>query len=124
MPAPFSCHRLVSAGKLRLYVSNNDRQVRVFDLPSMRQVDTICCPAPVNYSSLSPNGDLLACVGDSDETHFYRAGPSGDSPHPVFFPHINGELVTVNAGHAMSLTGLQQIAHPVSTSYNYQTGGA
>ena len=69
------------AGKLRLYVSNNDRQVRVFDMPSMRQVDTICCPAPVNYSSLSPNGDLLACVGDSEETHLYRAGPSGNPVH-------------------------------------------
>lgn len=77
MASVFTCH-CTPAGKLRLYVSNNDRQVRVFDMPSMRQVDTICCPAPVNYSSLSPDGDLLACVGDSEETHLYRAGPSGD----------------------------------------------
>ena len=90
-----SYHHLMSAGKLRLYVSNNDRQVRVFDMPSMRQVDTVCCPAPVNYSSLSPNGDLLACVGDSDETHLYQAGPTGDPSHPVHlspFPHICSEL--------------------------------
>ena len=94
------------AGKLRLFVSNNDRQVRVFDMPSMRRVDTICCPAPVNYSSLSPKGDLLACVGDSEETHLYRAGPSGNSLHPcaaVCALKDLGELVA-RANHVMSLT--------------------
>jgi len=68
---------IACAGKLRLFVSNNDRQVRIFDMPSMRRVDAICCPAPVNYASLSPDGALLACVGDSDETLLYRACPSG-----------------------------------------------
>lgn len=66
------------AGKLRLFVSNNDRQLRIFDMPSMRPVDAICCPAPINYACLSPDGELLACVGDSEETHLYRAAPSGD----------------------------------------------
>ncbi|CAK0785795.1 hypothetical protein CVIRNUC_009006 [Coccomyxa viridis] len=64
-------------GKLRLFVSNNDRQLRIFDMPSMRPVEAICCPAPINYAALSPEGDLLACVGDSGETHLFRAAPSG-----------------------------------------------
>ena len=58
-------------------MSNNDRQLRIFDMPSMRPVEAICCPAPINYAALSPEGDLLACVGDSGETHLFRAAPSG-----------------------------------------------
>lgn len=68
------------AGKLRLFVSNNDMRLRVFDVPSMRLVDNIPCLAPVNYAALSPDGALLACVSDSEETRLYHAAPSGESP--------------------------------------------
>ena len=64
-------------------MSNNDRQLRIFDMPSMRPVEAICCPAPINYAALSPEGDLLACVGDSGETHLFRAAPSGAFEPPL-----------------------------------------
>lgn len=68
---------LTRAGQLRLFVSNNDRTVKVFDLPSMRLMSTISCPVAVNYAALSPDGNYLACVGDSGATHIYRAAPTG-----------------------------------------------
>ncbi|CAL8471302.1 g10844 [Coccomyxa elongata] len=64
-------------GQLRLFVSNNDRTVKIFDLPSMRLMSAITCPVAVNYAALSPDGSSLACVGDSGTTHIYRAAPTG-----------------------------------------------
>ena len=65
------------AGQLRLLACNNDHTVKVFDLPSMRHLDTIACPVAVNYAALSPDGRLLAAVGDASETYLFRATPSG-----------------------------------------------
>lgn len=58
-------------------MSNNDHTVKIFDLPSMRLMSTITCPVAVNYAALSPDGNYLACVGDSGATHLYRAAPTG-----------------------------------------------
>jgi WD40 repeat protein len=63
-------------------VSNNDHTVKVFDLPSMRLMSTITCPVAVNYAALSPDGNYLACVGDSGATHLYRAAPTGPAGLP------------------------------------------
>lgn len=65
------------AGQLRLFVSNNDHTVKIFDVPSMRLMSTVTCPVAVNYAALSPDGRFLACVGDSGATHIYRAATTG-----------------------------------------------
>jgi hypothetical protein len=70
----------VLAGQLRLFVSNNDHTVKVFALPSMRLMSSITSPVAINYAALSSDGEHLACVGDSEETHLYRAAPSGARP--------------------------------------------
>jgi len=68
------------AGQLRLFVSNNDHTVKIFDVPSMRLMSTVTCPVAVNYAALSPDGHFLACVGDSGATHIYRAATTGAAP--------------------------------------------
>ena len=65
------------AGQLRLLVCNNDHTVKLFDLPSMRHLQTLTCPVAVNYAALSPDGRHLAAVGDASETYLFRATPSG-----------------------------------------------
>ena len=67
----------MGAGGLRLLVCNNDHTVKLFELPSMRALGSVACPAAVNYAALSPDGQRLAAVGDSCDTHVFRATPSG-----------------------------------------------
>eukprot|EP00191_Tetraselmis_sp_GSL018_P012966 CAMPEP_0177587326 /NCGR_PEP_ID=MMETSP0419_2-20121207/5578_1 /TAXON_ID=582737 /ORGANISM="Tetraselmis sp., Strain GSL018" /LENGTH=257 /DNA_ID=CAMNT_0019077341 /DNA_START=599 /DNA_END=1372 /DNA_ORIENTATION=- len=73
------------SGEPRLFVSNNDKSVRVFSLPRMALIDHIqALPAAVNYSALSPDARHLAFVGDCDHTFIYAATPTGHRRLRVF----------------------------------------
>ena len=61
------------SGELRLFLSNNDKTVKVFSLPSMTVIVTLTFPIAINYASLSPDGKFLVAVGDSNQTHLYSA---------------------------------------------------
>ena len=63
---------------LKLFVCNNDDTIKVYRLPSMELVETIHCTVPINYCSLSPDGQYLACVGDSNDVHLYRCSRTSD----------------------------------------------
>jgi WD40 repeat protein len=67
-----------AAGDDRLYVCCNDSTVKVFALPSMSSVTVLHCPCPINYVALSPDGNTLVAVGDTDTTYLYQATPAGD----------------------------------------------
>ena len=67
-----------SSGDLRLFVSNNDKTVKVYSLPSMAPITTLSFPVAINYASLSPDGKYLVAVGDSNQTYLHHAqGSSG-----------------------------------------------
>ena len=69
--------------KAFLLVCNNDKCVRVFDLPEMRPIATIQVPAAVNHgkcsflASISPDGSMLVVVGDSKDVILYSVVPTG-----------------------------------------------
>mmetsp|Transcript_13588 Transcript_13588/g.34180 ORF Transcript_13588/g.34180 Transcript_13588/m.34180 type:complete len:256 (+) Transcript_13588:3-770(+) len=65
-----------SSGDLRLFVSNNDKTVKVFSLPSMTLITTISFPVAINYACLSPDGKFLVAVGDSNQTYLHSAVPN------------------------------------------------
>lgn len=66
------------SGEMRLFVCNNDESIRVFSLPRMSLAAHIQgIPAPVNYASMSPDGQHLACVGDCELVFIYKASPTG-----------------------------------------------
>ncbi len=67
-----------SSGELRLFLSNNDKTVKVFSLPSMTVIVTITFPIAINYASLSPDGKYLVAVGDSNQTYLYSAVHSSE----------------------------------------------
>ena len=60
-PADFGC----TAGRVHLFVSNNDDSIKVFQLPDMRRVEIIACPVAINYCSVNEGGSMLAAAGDS-----------------------------------------------------------
>mmetsp|Transcript_17434 Transcript_17434/g.49023 ORF Transcript_17434/g.49023 Transcript_17434/m.49023 type:complete len:334 (-) Transcript_17434:439-1440(-) len=66
------------SGELKLFVCNNDDTIKVVRLPTMEVAATIHCAVPINYCSLSPDGQYLACVGDSHDVYLYRCGRSSD----------------------------------------------
>ncbi|CAN7010772.1 hypothetical protein IGI04_011837 [Brassica rapa subsp. trilocularis] len=55
------------SGALHFTASNNDCGVRDFDMERYQLVKHFRFPWPVNHASLSPNGKLLAIVGDNPE---------------------------------------------------------
>ncbi|CAD5314582.1 unnamed protein product [Arabidopsis thaliana] len=55
------------SGSLRLITANNDCKIRVFDAQSFTRVSEFALDWSVNNTSVSPDGKLLAVVGDSTE---------------------------------------------------------
>ncbi|GKB36345.1 uncharacterized WD repeat-containing protein-like protein isoform X4 [Tanacetum coccineum] len=58
---------LPSSGAMRVMTANNDALIRVFDAKSFTCVDNFSFPWCVNDTSVSPDGKLLAILGDSTE---------------------------------------------------------
>ncbi|XP_057470200.1 uncharacterized WD repeat-containing protein C2A9.03-like isoform X2 [Actinidia eriantha] len=54
-------------GSVRVMAANNDAQVRVFDAGNFACVSRFCFPWSVNNTSVSPDGKLVAVLGDSAE---------------------------------------------------------
>ncbi|CAN4080444.1 unnamed protein product [Withania somnifera] len=54
-------------GSMRVITANNDQQVRVFDEKSFACTNRYTFPWSVNNTSVSPDGKLLAVLGDSPE---------------------------------------------------------
>ncbi|KAL7245698.1 hypothetical protein ACSBR2_000932 [Camellia fascicularis] len=54
-------------GSVRIMTANNDAQVRVFDAGNFKCIGHLCFPWSVNNTSVSPDGKLLAVLGDSAE---------------------------------------------------------
>nr|XP_043638873.1 uncharacterized WD repeat-containing protein C2A9.03 isoform X2 [Erigeron canadensis] len=56
-----------SSGSMRVMTANNDALIRVFDAKSFACIDNFSFPWSVNDTSVSPDGKLLAVLGDSTE---------------------------------------------------------
>ncbi|KAJ6391533.1 hypothetical protein OIU77_025503 [Salix suchowensis] len=54
-------------GSMRIMVANNDAQIRVFDAETFASLNTFSFDWSVNNTSVSPDGKLLAVLGDSAE---------------------------------------------------------
>ncbi|PNX96563.1 putative WD-repeat-like protein, partial [Trifolium pratense] len=55
------------SGAVHFMASNNDGGIRDFDMETFQLTKHSCFPWPVNHTSLSPNGKLLAIVGDNPD---------------------------------------------------------
>ncbi|KAJ0519801.1 putative transcription factor WD40-like family [Helianthus annuus] len=56
-----------SSGSMRVMTANNDALIRVFDADNFKCIDNFSFPWSVNDTSVSPDGKLLAVLGDSTE---------------------------------------------------------
>ncbi|XP_024976624.1 uncharacterized WD repeat-containing protein C2A9.03-like isoform X2 [Cynara cardunculus var. scolymus] len=56
-----------SSGSMRIMTANNDALIRVFDANSFSCIDSFSFPWSVNDTSVSPDGKMLAVLGDSTE---------------------------------------------------------
>ncbi|KAI9785307.1 MAG: hypothetical protein M1839_000324 [Geoglossum umbratile] len=63
--------------------TNNDKTVRIFSLAQSTLVTTLELEVAANHATISPDGQHLVAVGDSQEVYFYKpiGSPSG-SPDP------------------------------------------
>jgi len=64
-------------GSPRLLICNNDETIKVYSLPGLQRVASICLPTAVNYCSVSPDGTKMVAVGDSNQVFMYDVGANG-----------------------------------------------
>ncbi|KAF5363183.1 hypothetical protein D9758_008322 [Tetrapyrgos nigripes] len=82
----------------RIAISNNDCTVKFFDIPisvrgstisKIKDVGTVSLNAPVNHSSISPDGQTLLSVGDSSKVFLHRiSGGSRLTFSPISTPVV------------------------------------
>lgn len=66
---------------VRLMVCNNDQSIKVFSVPSMNLVATMTFENAVNNVGVSPDGKLMAVVGDSNQVQLHSISTSGEYKH-------------------------------------------
>lgn len=64
-------------GGTRLLICNNDETIKVYTLPGLQRVASICLPTAVNYCAVSPDGKRMVAVGDSNQVFLYDIGVNG-----------------------------------------------
>lgn len=52
-------------------LTNNDRTVRIYSLAQSLETACLDLPFPMNHASISPDGQTLVAVGDSNQAFFY-----------------------------------------------------
>jgi len=65
----------------RMLVCNNDSTIRMFNVPTMEELDSISFPAPMNYAQVSPDGSRFCAVGDNYVINVHRAREDGSWSH-------------------------------------------
>ncbi|KAI5172441.1 hypothetical protein NEFER03_1544 [Nematocida sp. LUAm3] len=61
-------------GDIRVLVCNNDETIKEYSINSMKKHSVIMHKAPVNSCAVSPDGKLLATVGDNNEVSLFSIG--------------------------------------------------
>ena len=61
-------------------LTNNDRTVRIYSLPSCRETKCKDIPFAVNHATISPDGQILVAVGDFNQAYFYKRVIMEDPP--------------------------------------------
>lgn len=66
-------------GDMRLYVCNNDKTIKIFQLRTscILPSASIRCPVAMNYAALSPDATRLVAVGDSQDAYLFQERPDG-----------------------------------------------
>ncbi|BFZ53811.1 hypothetical protein PYCC9005_000842 [Savitreella phatthalungensis] len=58
-------------GVARALISSNDWTIQIYNLDLQSKESIVRCPTAVNYASVSPDGKMMAAVGDSTEAYIY-----------------------------------------------------
>lgn len=61
---------------VRLMICNNDQSVKIFSVPNMNLITTLNYTAAVNNVGVSPDGTMMAVVGDSNQVHLHSISTS------------------------------------------------
>lgn len=63
---------------IRLIICNNDQSVKVFSVPEMNLITTLNYTSAVNNVGVSPDGTMMAVVGDSNQIHLHSISNSSE----------------------------------------------
>ena len=67
-------------------LTNNDKTVRVYSLPSSLETAVIDLPFPINHATISPDGETMVAVGDFNQAFFFQREIQ-DTPPQIHKPH-------------------------------------
>ncbi|KAI0950852.1 hypothetical protein AcW1_008048 [Taiwanofungus camphoratus] len=117
----------------RLFVSNNDRSVKVYDVavrsgkgegrPRLVDAGQLKLDVPINHSSISPDGRTLLCVGDSPDVYIHRiSGGSRISFSPISTLSLSA-YIAYNPIYTFSLSATSTASVPASFSTAFSGDG-
>lgn len=67
-----------SEDDVRLMVCNNDQTIKIFSVPNMNLITTLNSSAAVNNVGVSPDGKIMAVVGDSNQIQLHSISSSNE----------------------------------------------
>lgn len=65
-----------SEDDVRLMICNNDQTIKIFSVPNMNLITTLNYSSAVNNVGVSPDGSMMAVVGDSNQIHLHSISNS------------------------------------------------
>ncbi|KAF2662384.1 hypothetical protein K491DRAFT_645314 [Lophiostoma macrostomum CBS 122681] len=70
-----SIHKFAGEGEIEdevvAVLTNNDKTVRIYSLTWNLEIAVLDLPSPMNHATISPDGQLLVAVGDSNQCFFF-----------------------------------------------------
>ena len=76
-------------------LTNNDKTVRTFSLSQGIETSVLDFPFPINHATISPNGKMMAVVGDMNRAFFFRRALDKEPPQ-IPKPHNRLSMCSAN----------------------------
>ncbi|CAK1363160.1 unnamed protein product [Cercospora beticola] len=93
-------------------LTNNDRTVRIYSLPTGHETKCKGIPFAVNHATISPDGQVLVAVGDYNQAHFYRRVILDDPPQ---IPKPHNRLTSASVDWKLLCKVSLHVSSPDST---------
>ena len=99
-------------------LTNNDKTVRVYSLPSSLETTVLDLPFAMNHATVSPDGQTLVAVGDFNQAYFFEREIQ-DTPPQIHKPH--NRLTSASIEWTLTSVVNLHVSEPASTMGYFTT---
>ena len=99
-------------------LTNNDKTVRIYSLPSSLETTVLDLPFPMNHATISPDGQTLVAVGDVNLAYFFQREIQ-QTPPQIHKPH--NRLTSASIEWTLTSVVSLHVSEPASTMCYFTT---